>query len=98
MLFWLINFCIALGQMVLAGAFASYYWTFYKPADLPMFPLTGSLWRSLRYHVIQIFLLKIIFFYNAVLIFFVSWSLTQKVIFLDSSQLTKHSLTLLLHL
>lgn len=51
MLFWLINFCIALGQMVLAGAFASYYWTFYKPLDLPVFPLTASVWRSLRYHM-----------------------------------------------
>ncbi|XP_076091061.1 choline transporter-like protein 2 [Mytilus galloprovincialis] len=51
MLFWLINFSIALGQMVLAGAFASYYWTFFKPEDLPLFPLSGSLWRAFRYHI-----------------------------------------------
>ncbi|WAR31023.1 CTL2-like protein, partial [Mya arenaria] len=39
MLFWLVNFCIALGEMALAGAFASYYWAFEKPRDIPTFPL-----------------------------------------------------------
>ena len=28
--FWLMNFIIALGQCVLAGAFASYYWAWDK--------------------------------------------------------------------
>ncbi|CAC5373360.1 SLC44A2_4_5 [Mytilus coruscus] len=51
MLFWLVNFCIALGQMSLAGAFASYYWAFNKPKDVPTFPLLGSVWRSFRYHL-----------------------------------------------
>ncbi|XP_076091063.1 choline transporter-like protein 2 isoform X1 [Mytilus galloprovincialis] len=51
MLFWLVNFCIALGQMSLAGAFASYYWAFHKPKDVPTFPLMGSVWRSFRYHL-----------------------------------------------
>lgn len=47
---WLVNFAIALGQCTLAGAFASYYWTFRKPAGLPAFPLLAAFSRSLRYH------------------------------------------------
>lgn len=49
MLFWLVNFVIALGQMTLAGAFASYYWAFTKPQDIPHLPVYQSLRRSLRY-------------------------------------------------
>ncbi|XP_072226159.1 choline transporter-like protein 4 [Leuresthes tenuis] len=48
---WCVNFVIALGQCTLAGAFASYYWAFSKPNDIPTFPLSGSFIRSLRYHV-----------------------------------------------
>ncbi|XP_076610488.1 choline transporter-like protein 4 [Chaetodon auriga] len=48
---WCVNFVIALGQCTLAGAFASYYWAFTKPEDIPMFPLSASFIRSLRYHV-----------------------------------------------
>lgn len=51
MLFWVMNFIIALGQMTLAGAFASYYWAFKKPDDIPAFPVAASLWRCLRYHM-----------------------------------------------
>ncbi|XP_030331146.1 choline transporter-like protein 2 isoform X2 [Strigops habroptila] len=50
MFFWLINFVIALGQVTLAGAFASYYWAFKKPADIPAFPLFAAFGRALRYH------------------------------------------------
>lgn len=45
---WCVNFVIALGQCTLAGAFASYYWAFEKPSDIPMFPLFGGFIRSLR--------------------------------------------------
>ena len=45
---WVLNFIVALGQMTLAGAFASYYWAFNKPKDIPTFPLWGSFYRSLR--------------------------------------------------
>uniref|UniRef100_A0AAQ4SA40 Choline transporter-like protein n=1 Tax=Gasterosteus aculeatus aculeatus TaxID=481459 RepID=A0AAQ4SA40_GASAC len=48
---WCVNFIIALGQCTLAGAFASYYWAFTKPNDIPTFPLSASFIRSLRYHV-----------------------------------------------
>ncbi|KAI4817676.1 hypothetical protein KUCAC02_011059 [Chaenocephalus aceratus] len=48
---WCVNFVIALGQCTLAGAFASYYWAFNKPGDIPYFPLSASFIRSLRYHV-----------------------------------------------
>ena len=46
---WCVNFIIALGQCTLAGAFASYYWAFNKPKDIPYFPLSASFIRSLRW-------------------------------------------------
>ncbi|KAM8824152.1 choline transporter-like protein 2 isoform 1-T2 [Synchiropus picturatus] len=49
--FWCANFVTALGQMTLAGAFASYYWAFNKSEDLPSCPVFSSLGRCLRYHV-----------------------------------------------
>ncbi|KAL6473428.1 hypothetical protein MHYP_G00169890 [Metynnis hypsauchen] len=48
---WCVNFVIALGHCTLAGAFASYYWAFHKPADIPACPLVSSFMRALRYHV-----------------------------------------------
>ncbi|CAN9509853.1 unnamed protein product [Ophioblennius macclurei] len=48
--FWCANFVTALGQVTLAGAFASYYWAFKKPADIPAYPIFSSLGRALRYH------------------------------------------------
>jgi len=48
---WLMNFIIALGQVTLAGSFASYYWAFNKPTDIPSLPLLSSLGRALRYHI-----------------------------------------------
>ncbi|XP_048587230.1 choline transporter-like protein 4 [Nematostella vectensis] len=48
--FWIMNFIIALGQCVLAGAFASYYWAFDKKNDIPTFPVAASFYRTLRYH------------------------------------------------
>ncbi|KAK3526825.1 hypothetical protein QTP70_034615, partial [Hemibagrus guttatus] len=48
---WCANFVIALGQCTLAGAFASYYWAFHKPSDIPACPLVSSFMRALRYHV-----------------------------------------------
>uniref|UniRef100_A0A8C9WCG5 Choline transporter-like protein n=1 Tax=Scleropages formosus TaxID=113540 RepID=A0A8C9WCG5_SCLFO len=48
--FWCANFVTALGQVTLAGAFASYYWALKKPDDLPAFPIFSSLGRALRYH------------------------------------------------
>ncbi|XP_054636088.1 choline transporter-like protein 2 [Dunckerocampus dactyliophorus] len=48
---WCANFVVALGQVTLAGAFASYYWAFNKPDDIPTFPIISSLSRVLRYHM-----------------------------------------------
>ncbi|NXK86406.1 CTL2 protein, partial [Formicarius rufipectus] len=48
MFFWLANFVLALGQVTLAGAFASYYWAFKKPDDMPAFPLFSAFGRALR--------------------------------------------------
>uniref|UniRef100_A0A2K5D3X6 Choline transporter-like protein n=1 Tax=Aotus nancymaae TaxID=37293 RepID=A0A2K5D3X6_AOTNA len=49
-LFWTLNWVLALGQCVLAGAFASFYWAFHKPQDIPTFPLFSAFIRTLRYH------------------------------------------------
>ncbi|XP_003508518.1 choline transporter-like protein 4 isoform X1 [Cricetulus griseus] len=49
-LFWTVNWVLALGQCVLAGAFASFYWAFHKPRDIPAFPLSSAFIRTLRYH------------------------------------------------
>ncbi|XP_071948307.1 choline transporter-like protein 2 [Antedon mediterranea] len=50
-LFWLLAFVSALDQVCLAGAFASYYWAFTKPSDIPAFPIVKSLYRAIRYHL-----------------------------------------------
>jgi len=47
MFLWTIQFIVGLGQMVLAGAFAAYYWAFDKEKHMPVFPLLGSLGRTL---------------------------------------------------
>ncbi|CAM2101336.1 unnamed protein product [Caretta caretta] len=49
-LLWGANFALALGQCVLAGAFAAYYWARDKPRDIPPCALGGALLRTLRYH------------------------------------------------
>ena len=49
MLLWILNWLVALTYMTMAGAFASYYWAFRKPKDIPLFPVTASLGRALRY-------------------------------------------------
>ncbi|KAG8015111.1 Choline transporter-like protein 2, partial [Nibea albiflora] len=41
--FWCANFVTALGQVTLSGAFASYYWAFKKPEDIPAYPIFASL-------------------------------------------------------
>ncbi|XP_066993399.2 choline transporter-like 2 [Anabrus simplex] len=48
--FWGLFFMSAFGEMVLAGTFATWYWTF-KKSDVPFFTLTHSLLRTLRYHL-----------------------------------------------
>lgn len=44
---WLLNFIIAFSHMVLAGTFATYYWTFDKK-NVPRFALGTSMWRTCR--------------------------------------------------
>jgi len=48
-LFWGLCFVSALGEMVLAGAFSSWYWVFDK-SDVPTLPVLFSFGRTLRYH------------------------------------------------
>lgn len=47
---WLANWVLALGQATAAGAFASYYWAFNKPQDIPWLPVYSSFGRAIRYH------------------------------------------------
>lgn len=47
---WIMNFIIALGQCALAGAFASWYFAYHKPDDIPSLPILKSFWRTIRYH------------------------------------------------
>ena len=48
-LFWGLCFVAALGEMVLAGAFSSWYWVLDK-SDLQTLPVLSSLGRTFRYH------------------------------------------------
>ncbi|XP_065916951.1 choline transporter-like protein 2 isoform X2 [Dysidea avara] len=48
-LFWIANFILALGECTLAGAFATYYWTFDKK-DVPWFAVFRAFSRTLVYH------------------------------------------------
>lgn len=49
--FWLIFFTEALGEMVMAGVFAGWYWTLDKENDLPSSPILSSIHRTFRYHL-----------------------------------------------
>ncbi|CAB3400589.1 unnamed protein product [Caenorhabditis bovis] len=49
--FWLSCFVTALGDIALAGAFASYYWARDKRRDVPSFPVWRALKRALRYNL-----------------------------------------------
>lgn len=48
---WLLNFIIGLGQVTLAGAFASWYWAWEKPKDVPALPVLKAFTRAARYHL-----------------------------------------------
>lgn len=50
-LIWGMFFIVGLGQVALAAAFASYYWAFRKPQDVPFFAVLHGLWITLRYHL-----------------------------------------------
>ena len=51
----------AFGQLVLAGAFAGWYWTFKKPDNLPANGLLASFYRTVRYHLGEMKLVHIKF-------------------------------------
>lgn len=48
---WLIHFISGISQTTLAGAFASYYWAYRKPKDVPYFAVTASFYRVFRHHL-----------------------------------------------
>ncbi|KAL3184063.1 hypothetical protein MRX96_006174 [Rhipicephalus microplus] len=50
-LIWGMFFIVGLGQVALAAAFASYYWAFRKPQDVPFFAVLHGLWITVRYHL-----------------------------------------------
>ncbi|CAI4225944.1 unnamed protein product [Auanema sp. JU1783] len=49
--FWMTCFVAALGDIALAGAFASHYWALDKSKDLPSFPVLRALGRAIRYNM-----------------------------------------------
>ncbi|MGH0153278.1 UNVERIFIED_CONTAM: hypothetical protein FKN15_053464 [Acipenser sinensis] len=67
---WCMNFVLALGQCTMAGAFASYYWAFNKPGDLPYFPVASSFLRTLRTSAITVCIVCFIDLFSGVLAFF----------------------------
>ncbi|VDM38921.1 unnamed protein product [Toxocara canis] len=71
--FWMTCFVSALADMTLAGAFASYYWAFNKPKDVPSLPITRSFGRAIRYHLGTIafgsLLLALVKFVRALLVY-----------------------------
>lgn len=48
---WLVHFISGISQATLAGAFASYYWAYNKPRDVPYFAVTRSFFRVVRHHL-----------------------------------------------
>ena len=48
-MFWALFFIQGLAELTLAGAFASYYWAFNKPKDVPAMPLTQGFYRAIRF-------------------------------------------------
>jgi choline transporter-like protein 2/4/5 len=46
-IFWLMFFVSAVGEMILASTFATWYWTFNK-SDVPFFTVTVSMARIFR--------------------------------------------------
>jgi len=50
-LFWLLFFVEALGEMVMAGAFAGWYWNLDKNGELENVGIFQSLKRTFRYHL-----------------------------------------------
>lgn len=48
---WLVHFVSGVSQTTLAGAFASYYWAYKKPQDVPFFAVLASLYRAIRFHL-----------------------------------------------
>jgi choline transporter-like protein 2/4/5 len=52
-IFWGLFFVSALGEMILAATFATWYWTFDK-SDVPFFALTVSVGRTFRYVIILV--------------------------------------------
>ncbi len=45
---------LTIGHVSLAGAFASYYWVFNKPNDVPYFAVIGGFYRCIRSRIILI--------------------------------------------
>lgn len=48
---WMVHFVSGVSQTTLAGAFASYYWAYRKPQDVPFFAVLASLYRAVRFHL-----------------------------------------------
>jgi len=50
-LYWGVFFCSAFGEIVLAGVFSQWYWTFNKATDLPDCSLGTAMWNATVFHL-----------------------------------------------
>lgn len=55
-LFWGLFFVDALCKLTLAGTFASYYWAYNKPQDVPALPVTKAFYRATRCRLFSVLL------------------------------------------
>lgn len=63
--FWGIWFVSGLSQMILAGAFAGWYWTFNKN-NVPFFSVTESAGRTFRYVITQLSAIIFILYFGEI--------------------------------
>ena len=50
-LYWGVFFFSAFGEIVLAGVFSQWYWTFNKKTDLPDCSLGTAMWNATVFHL-----------------------------------------------
>ena len=47
---WVMQFIVAYGQVVIAGAISQFYWLGGDKAEIPRAPVLSSMYRAIRYH------------------------------------------------
>jgi hypothetical protein len=79
-IFWGVFFVSAVGQMVLAGTFATWYWTFDK-SDVPFFTVTHSIGRTFRWVLmLVVWFIVSVFTYCKVFLVLSGWALSHRLL------------------